>query len=548
MNAIEWTGGAARETGPSQGLPRPATLRSGGPAGRPEVLVGSVRAKPNAQRDATPLDAAQQGHLLEATVLYRKVVVTAAAGALAMGLVLVILVVMSWRSVQRIEPIGRNLELEARLQAIYDGLSGELVSTPAGSEAPGTGVPRFLQDLQDLLAGDYDIGREAASELHAGARVMREVMTRGQLAGPAQQQQISEALRLLRHALRAESKAQRTLYHRLREDNERQLQAALALAVLLPLAAIGSLTFFRRRVLAPLDDLSYLMGLLARKDYTLALTERINPPLRPLFEKYNRMVKRMRGVEAGHVKREDALQREVDSAARAVFQQHVALARADRLAALGEMSARVAHELRNPLSGVLMALINLAEETQDPERRERLQLAVRELERVGRLLSGLVEDAKQVPESPRQLGLATLLDELFRLLRYQLPEEITLTHLVPADMECVLPEASLRQAMINLILNAAQAIGDTGGEILVTADKEGGEIGLCVCDSGPGFPAELLQRGIQEFGSGRPGGAGLGLASVRRFVSNHGGRLELFNRDLGGACVRISLPQGAAYA
>ena len=125
------------------------------------------------------------------------------------------------------------------------------------------------------------------------------------------------------------------------------------------------------------------------------------------------MVKRMRGVEAGHVKREDALQREVDSATRAVFQQHVALARADRLAALGEMSARVAHELRNPLSGVLMALINLAEETQDPEQRERLQLAVRELERVGRLLSGLVEDAKQMPESPRQLRLATLLDELF---------------------------------------------------------------------------------------------------------------------------------------
>jgi two-component system NtrC family sensor kinase len=508
--------------------------------------MGSVGAKPNIQRDATAPDPPQERHGLEATVLYRKVVLTTAAGALAMGLVLVILVVMSWRSVQRIEPIGRNLELEARLQVIYDGLSEKLVSTPAGSEAPGTAVRRFLQELQDLLAGDYDIGKEAASELHAGVQMIREAAAH--LAGVAQQQQISKALRLLRHALRAESKAQRTLYNKLREDNERQLQAALALAVLLPVAAIGSLIFFRRRVLAPLDDLGYLMGLLARKDYTLALTERIDPPLRPLFEKYNRMVKRMQGVEAGHVKRENALQREVDGATRAVFQQHVALARADRLAALGEMSARLAHELRNPLSGVLMALINLAEEAQDPEQRERLQLAVRELERVGRLLASLVEDAKQVPESPRQLRLSTLLDQLFQLLRYQLPEEIALTNLVPADMECILPEASLRQALINLILNAAQAFDDTGGEILVTAQKEGGEIGLCVCDSGPGFPAELLQRGIQEFGTGRPGGSGLGLASVRRFVSNQGGRLELFNREIGGACVLISLPQGAAYA
>ena len=111
-----------------------------------------------------------------------------------------------------------------------------------------------------------------------------------------------------------------------------------------------------------------------------------------------------------------------------------------------------------------------------------------------------------------------------------------------------MPEAGLRQAMINLILNAAEAMEGTAGEILVTAQKEGGEIGLCVCDSGPGFPVELLQRGIQEFGTGRPGGSGLGLASVRRFVSNQGGRLELFNRDVGGACVLISLPQGAAYA
>jgi two-component system NtrC family sensor kinase len=481
-------------------------------------------------------------------VLYRKVVLTTAAGALGMGLLLVILVVMSWRSVQRIEPIGRNLELELRLQALYDGLSEELVTTSAGSEAAGTGVRRILRDLQDLIGGDYDIGKETAVNLRACVQVLSEAAVPGTSVQGTRQKHVSDALRLLRHALRAESKSQRVLYNRLREDNERQLQAALALAVLLPLAAIGSLTFFRRRVLAPLDDLSYLMGLLARKDYTLALTERIDPPLRPLFEKYNRMVKRMRGVEAGHVKREDALQREVDSATRALFQQQVALSRADRLAALGEMSARVAHELRNPLSGVLMALTNLAEETRDLEHRERLQLAVSELERLGRLLSGLVDDAKQVPESPRRLRLADVLDELFGLLRYQLPEEIVLAHRVPADMECMLPEAGLRQAMINLILNAAQAMDGGAGEILVTAEKEGGEIGLCICDRGPGFPPELLQRGIQEFGTRRPGGAGLGLASVRRFVTNQGGRMELFNRDVGGACVLISLPQGAAYA
>ncbi len=482
-------------------------------------------------------------------MLYRKVVLTATVGTLVMGLVLLILVVMSWRSVQRMEPIDRHLEFESKLQGIYDVLSEDLLAAPAVTADFVAAVQQHVRSLEHLVEGDFGIAPETASQLRAGARLLQQAAAsvRNGLLTEAAQMQFSDALRLLRHAVRAESAAQWALYRKLRKDNERQFQAALVLAVLLPFAAIGSMFFFRRRVLAPLDDLSYLMGLLARKDYTLALTERIDPPLRPLFEKYNRMVKRIRGLEEGHVKREDALQREVDSATGALIQQQVALARADRLAAVGEMSARLAHELRNPLSGVLMALTNLAEETPSPEHRERLQLAMEELERVARLLSNLVDDARQVPERPQRLRPAAVIGELFRLLRFQLPERIALSQQVSEDLECVLPEARLRQVLINIILNAAQAIGHASGEIQVTAQREGGEIAICVCDDGPGFPADLLERGIHELGSGRRGRTGLGLAAVHRFVRDQGGRLEVFNRDVGGACVLLFFPQETAY-
>jgi two-component system NtrC family sensor kinase len=475
-------------------------------------------------------------------VLYRKVVFTAVAGALVLALVLLVLLAMAWRSVLRLEPVDRHLAISASLQEIYYGLSEDLAAAPDVRKDFVASVQGDIRILRQLQERSPTLQEKTAARLGEAARLLEPVAAAarsGHLDEPAAAR-LREALVPLRQALRDQLEAQRDLYAKLQSDGSRQLQAALALAVLLLLAAIASLVFFQHRVLTPLDDLSYLMGLLARKDYTLALTEQVDPPLRPLFEKYNRMVKRMRGVEEAHVKREGALQREVDSATGALIQQQAALARADRLAAIGELSARVAHELRNPISGVMMALTNLAEETADEDARERLNLAVEELERVARLLSKLVEDGKPAPERPHRLQLTGLVDGLFALLRYQLPRHLVLEREMPQELECVLPEAGLRQTLINLVLNAAQAMGETPGRIRVSARREGGELVLCVCDDGPGFRPEILASGGQ-------GLAGVGLASLRRFVTAQAGRLEIFNRDVGGACVLMFLPQETAY-
>jgi len=314
------------------------------------------------------------------------------------------------------------------------------------------------------------------------------------------------------------------------------------LAVVIPVATLAFLVFFRRRILVPLNDLGYLIGLLSRKDYASAMTDDVDPLMAPLFLKYNRMVKRMRDLDLGHTKREQALQQDVEKATRALVAQQLALARAERMAVVGDLSARLAHDLRNPLSGVLMALTNLRDEVVSAEHNERLEMVVRELERVARLLNNLVEESRQVPERPERLQLNRVIEDLIKLLRYQLDQRIAVKAHVPEEIYCRLPEGGLRHVLLNLVTNAAQAMGNGPGTIEITASVTDGRVELAISDDGPGFPDELLEAGVHEYGTWRKGGTGLGLATARRFVSAHGSRLELKNREKGGAVAVLILP------
>jgi signal transduction histidine kinase len=272
------------------------------------------------------------------------------------------------------------------------------------------------------------------------------------------------------------------------------------------------------------------------------MTEDVDPLMEPLFARYNRMVKRMRDLDVGHVKREEALQQEVDEASRALIQQQAVLARAEVMAAVGDMSARLAHDLRNPLSGALLALTNLRGEVDAPEHSDRLGTVIQELERIVRLLNNLVDESRQSPERPQRLQLRSVIDDLLKLLRYQLDARIAINANVPENIYCRLPEAGFRNVLLNLMLNAAQAIGERPGAIEIAAAVDAGRVELRIGDDGPGFPEELLKTGVYERGTWRIGGTGFGLATARRFALEHGSSLELRNGTTGGATVILRFP------
>lgn len=476
-------------------------------------------------------------------MLYRTIVLMSVAWILVTGIIVALLVTSSWLGVQRLAPVARHVAFCSQLDAVHDALARRFVARGA----PNAQDRRFIAERADTLerlGASRDALAEGAAALIGKAVTALRASAAEDLNPNAGSptQPLSEALNLVHEALRAELAAHQARLDTLTDYGDRQLLASAILALVVPAAALALLLFVRRRVLAPLNDLSYLMGLLSRKDYAAAMTEDVDPLMEPLFARYNRMVKRMRDLDVGHVKREEALQQEVDEASRALIQQQAVLARAEVMAAVGDMSARLAHDLRNPLSGALLALTNLRGEVDAPEHSDRLGTVIQELERIVRLLNKLVDESRQSPERPQRLQLRSVIDDLLKLLRYQLDARIAINANVPENIYCRLPEAGFRNVLLNLMLNAAQAIGERPGTIEIAAAVDAGRVELTIGDDGPGFPEELLKTGVYERGTWRIGGTGFGLATARRFALEHGSSLELRNGTTGGATVILRFP------
>jgi signal transduction histidine kinase len=259
------------------------------------------------------------------------------------------------------------------------------------------------------------------------------------------------------------------------------------------------------------------------------------------------MVTRLAELEQNHQHRRHSLEEEVRVATRTLLEQQRDLANAERLATVGEVAAGLAHELRNPLAGIHMALSNLRRDLNDREQAARLDLVIDELKRIQGLLNELLEPSRQVPEPLSELCLAEQVKALLDLVRYQVPSHVRLEQVIPADLRCRLPEGRLRQALLNLIINAAQAIGGRPGIITISATLENDSVRIAVCDDGPGFPEALLQTGVRTFISWRDSGTGLGLAMVRRFAQDLGGQLRLSSRIPQGGCATLELPYKDRY-
>jgi signal transduction histidine kinase len=330
-------------------------------------------------------------------------------------------------------------------------------------------------------------------------------------------------------------------------DMERKTRAELRLTfgALLTLAVLGAaiLLFIRRRILGPLRGLGFLVSRLAQGEFTPVPVEQVDPLLHPLFLNYNQLVMRLEELEQEHRAHADSLQREVRVATEALLEQQRGLARAERLAATGELAASVAHELRNPLAGIQLTLVNLKRELDDPGMIDRLDLATGELKRLNRLLNDLLDRSRHLPEPSRSLDLAASIQQLLALTRYQLPSRVQVESRVPEGLICHLPQDRLRQALLNLILNGARALEATGGVVEISAHSEGKALQVTVSDDGPGFPPEVLHRVPRPFLSTSEQGTGLGLTIAYRFARDLGGELELSNREPHGADVTLILPE-----
>ncbi|MBT9568449.1 MAG: two-component sensor histidine kinase [Thiobacillus sp.] len=444
-------------------------------------------------------------------------------------------VALSWQALQRLVPVERHMAHMTRLQKINVRLQRELVGALAGAHDSATVLVQLRHDIRGILDLDAHLSADTP-------RLLRQA--RETLADPAltPRDALVGALSFTRDALDQEAIAHEALVGSVRRAARLELQVGLIALVVFPLLALGLLFLLRKRIFTPLRQLSELMTLISRRDYAPAPTRDVDPLLLPLTESYNHMADRLSLLEVERQQREHDLETQVRQAAHTLLAQSRVLSQADRMAAVGESMARVAHELRNPLAGVKLACANLDADLGDAELKSRMTLIMGELDRVIAVLNALLDQARHQPEAPRPVDVAGSVQQLRQLLRYQLPPGIQLHQDIPDDLVCDLPEALFQQALLNLVLNAAQALTESRGEITVAACRESASLVLTVTDDGPGFCPDMLTLGVRPFATQRVGGTGLGLSMVQRFARTLGGELKLANTAPHGAMVTLELP------
>lgn len=221
------------------------------------------------------------------------------------------------------------------------------------------------------------------------------------------------------------------------------------------------------------------------------------------------------------------------------------LLRAEQLAAVGRLAAGVAHEVRNPLTGVKLLLQAAARtEAPVPLTDERIHLLLQEVARIERTVQGLM-DFSRGPSPNRQLhDISSIIASALAVTQSRAEVKSIAIRMdrMNRPLNVVVDHDQLLSLLTNLLINAIDA-APVGGEIRVTAqDDFADEIRVDVTDSGPGIDHRVADRLFTPFATTKATGTGLGLTVAQRVAREHGGTLFACNRPGGGACFTLTLP------
>jgi signal transduction histidine kinase len=223
------------------------------------------------------------------------------------------------------------------------------------------------------------------------------------------------------------------------------------------------------------------------------------------------------------------------------------LERKNRLAALGEMAAGMAHEIRNPLGGIQLYASLLERDVADrPESKRLVDRIAAGARRLEGIMSHVLQFTREMRVNLVLADLSAVVEETISLAGGAIAQkQITPRVTGPANMPVQIDPLLFGQALLNLVLNAVEAM-DQGGTLLIEysppADATGGrQLRLSVEDTGPGIPSNIMDRIFNPFFTTRETGTGLGLAIVHRIVEAHDGVITASNREAGGARFEIRI-------
>jgi signal transduction histidine kinase len=342
-------------------------------------------------------------------------------------------------------------------------------------------------------------------------------------------------------------------------------------------AVVGVVVLLVRDVVSPLRALEERSGEMAQGQLARPV-----PPwgeadeigrLAVLFEEMRRSLRdRLRSTESINVDLEREVRRRTEALEQRNAELHEALeklrraqdnlVRSEKLASMGRLVAGIAHEINNPVNAVINSLGPLEEmvktiaagRAESPsalakEAEEILTVVQRGAARTKAIVQALHGYARGDDSVQREVNLGRSVDETLGLLQHRL-RHVKVTKEIEAGVRIVGFPGQVDQVLMNLLTNAAQAIGDRGGTIEVAARNQDDRVVLTIADDGPGIPSEVLPRIFDPFFTTKDvgEGSGLGLSIVHGIVERHGGHIDVDSRPGQGTKFSISFPLPPAGA
>jgi signal transduction histidine kinase len=441
-----------------------------------------------------------------------------------------------WRYLSGLDPSARK-EFQLNAQVVdywQQRWAAELHPDEMGLAEGVRNIQRQILAVADSIFRLYDSGHRQA----AFSAAQRELQ--GRLL-PALTQTNREIYR------RARESSVRGAYSRLEEILAAQNRVLLLILILSLAGGLLGSWLISRSLVRPLKELTGAMAVVGSGQLDHPVSASSRDEIGELARAFGRMTEKLRQSRADMLRLNTELEAKISQLERTQAQ----LVQSEKLASIGEMSAAVAHGLRNPLASLRAAAQLVQRHPGAPSSAEHLNAIVEEVDRLDRRISHLLSFSRPAPFHPMSESVTRLLEGLLPAFAGPLRERGVQ---LQVDLSPGLPDVrvdpmQLEQALVEIVSNALDAMPQ-GGRLRIGASANGDrgsptEIAIDIADSGPGIPEQLLPSVCEPFFTTRQDGTGLGLAIAKRYIEQNGGRLEIMSRP-GGTTVRVHLPCAAA--
>jgi signal transduction histidine kinase len=321
---------------------------------------------------------------------------------------------------------------------------------------------------------------------------------------------------------------------------DRARRQMLAIALVSALVAAAASVLLARSIVAPLHSLVTAVESVGQSDAYPQVEFRRSDEIGYLGERFNAMVTSL--AEKDRLLTE-MYRHEKERAA--LLEDEVRLK--ERLAALGEMSAGIAHEIRNPLGAIAGFAELLNRQTTDPSARELVREILQEVNNLNRIVTQFLTFVREPQLKSEPADISAIIKGAVEVVMAERraekgrPDVRLDLHLVDAPHAVTVDADLLKQALMNLIQNAVEAM-PLGGALGIRLETRASWLLISVSDTGQGISPEDRRRLFDPFFTTKTEGTGLGLAITHRLIQAHGGRIEVESQPGRGACFTVWLP------